>query len=165
MNGHEGSCPPGAAGGQDRRAEGQGEELSSGGPRAALRRGCTRSWAQLAQRRLGHGGDATERVPRRVAALAAVAVAAVAAGANHTSALGEGGGVYAFGSNASGQLGDGALADAAAPRRVQMEAPAAARESPRATCTAPLWIAAAASGDRPRAPLLPASLGFHIVRS
>ena len=33
---HEGSCPPGAAGEQDRRAEGRGKELSQEGPRAAL---------------------------------------------------------------------------------------------------------------------------------
>ena len=37
---HNGARRFGAGGERDRRAEGRGEELSQGGPRAALRRGC-----------------------------------------------------------------------------------------------------------------------------
>ena len=70
--------------------------------------------------KLGLGDQRPRAVPTRVEALAASPLRAIAAGSHHSlAATREAGDVYAFGSNASFQLGLGTRTDAHAPRRVE----------------------------------------------
>jgi alpha-tubulin suppressor-like RCC1 family protein len=67
--------------------------------------GEVRTWGGGEDGRLGHGNTDDQNVPKRVEGL--TNVTGIAAGTGHSLALVEGGAVYAWGSNYSGQLGLG----------------------------------------------------------
>ena len=69
--------------------------------------------------KLGHGGEATEWRPRRVAALEHEHVVGVAAGQQHSLVLTREGGVYSFGSGFAGKLGHGDRRNQLLPRLVE----------------------------------------------
>ena len=69
--------------------------------------GAVYAWGYGALGELGNGGTADALSPVLVSLPSGVSVAAVSAGYAHTLALTTTGAVYAWGSNASGQLGDG----------------------------------------------------------
>jgi alpha-tubulin suppressor-like RCC1 family protein len=70
-------------------------------------------------RRLGHGGDEDEHVPRVVEALAGKKVVGALIGSRHTVVWTEGGDVYTFGDGDGGMLGHGGDEDEHVPRVVE----------------------------------------------
>ena len=78
------------------------------------------TWGLASSGELGHGGWTPIEVdaPRAVASMAAVKVAQVAAGANHTVAVSETGGLWTCGRGRHGQLGHGHFHDAGPLRRL-----------------------------------------------
>ena len=78
------------------------------------------TWGLASSGELGHGGWTPIEVdaPRAVASMAAVKVAQVAAGANHTGAVAERGGLWTCGRGRHGQLGHGHFHDAGPLRRL-----------------------------------------------
>lgn len=80
---------------------------------------------------MGTGDNESSAGPRRVLSTGVLAdktVVAVAAGALHALALDSGGGVYSWGENESGQLGDGTYTDRNAPVAVDLTALPAGRK-------------------------------------
>jgi alpha-tubulin suppressor-like RCC1 family protein len=73
-------------------------------------------WGQNTSGQIGTGTTALRvRTPRRIEGLDGVSIVDVAGGRNHAIALTTGGNVYAWGSNAYGQLGDGTWKDSSTP--------------------------------------------------
>lgn len=80
--------------------------------------GTIAAWGANSSGQLGNGGNTNSNVPVRVVAtgvLAGKQVVAVSAGGNHSLALGSDGAVYAWGSNASRQLGNGSTTSSSIP--------------------------------------------------
>ena len=79
------------------------------------------TWGLASSGELGHGGWTPIEVdaPRAVASMASVKVAQVAAGANHTVAVSETGGLWTCGRGRHGQLGHGHFHDAGPLRRLE----------------------------------------------
>ena len=69
--------------------------------------GALYSWGGGGFGRLGHGDEASLRLPTRVAALSGVHVVGMAAGAHHTLALSDAGRLYSWGLGGNGRLGHG----------------------------------------------------------
>ncbi len=80
------------------------------------------AWGANFDGQLGDGGTASSDLPVAVPAPPGVAFTAVAAGTGHSLALSSEGQVYAWGFNASGQLGDGTTVDRASMTAVSMPA-------------------------------------------
>jgi alpha-tubulin suppressor-like RCC1 family protein len=81
------------------------------------------SWGGNAAGELGNGTTTNSSVPVAVAAgvvPSGVTFSAVSAGSNYSMALGSGGKAYSWGSNGSGQLGDGGVGDSSVPVAVDM---------------------------------------------
>ena len=78
------------------------------------------TWGLASSGELGHGGwtPIEVDVPRAVASMASTRVAQVAAGANHTVAVSETGGLWTCGRGRHGQLGHGHFHDAGPLRRL-----------------------------------------------
>lgn len=78
------------------------------------------AWGSGGRARLGLGAQGPDEtaVPRPVRGMGGARVAGVACGQHHTVAVLEGGGVFAWGGNAHGQLGTGDRGERAAPARV-----------------------------------------------
>ena len=79
------------------------------------------TWGLASSGELGHGGwtPIEVDVPRAVASMSSVKVAQVAAGANHTVAVSETGGLWTCGRGRHGQLGHGHFHDAGPLRRLE----------------------------------------------
>jgi alpha-tubulin suppressor-like RCC1 family protein len=76
-------------------------------------------WGQNSTGQIGTGTTATQvRTPTEIQGLDGIPIVRVAAGRNHVIALTAGGTLYAWGSNADGQLGDGTLTGSATPVQV-----------------------------------------------
>lgn len=80
--------------------------------------GTVLAWGLNDSGQLGDGGNDSTAAPVAVTGLPAVRRIAAGAGAEHSFALTEGGALYAWGLNASGQLGDGSNESRATPARV-----------------------------------------------
>ena len=81
--------------------------------------GATLSFGSGDLGRLGHGDEATQRLPKVIEALRGTRVTAVAAGSMHSLVLTEARDVYSFGYGAAGRLGHGATdQNELRPRRV-----------------------------------------------
>ncbi len=87
--------------------------------------GAVYSWGAGTYGQLGRGSTASSSLPVAVSAPTGVTFTSIAAGTAHNVALGSDGQVYAWGFNASGQLGNGTTADALTPSAVTMPAEAA----------------------------------------
>jgi len=85
---------------------------------AVLADGTMRAWGRNDTGQLGDGTTTNRRSPVAVSGPTGVRIVQVAGGRNHTIALADDGTVYAWGSNGSGQLGDGTLADHHTPEAV-----------------------------------------------
>jgi alpha-tubulin suppressor-like RCC1 family protein len=76
-------------------------------------------WGQNSTGQIGTATtDAQVRTPTQIEGLDGISIAAVAGGRNHVLGLTPGGSVYAWGSNAVGQLGDGTRTSSATPVQV-----------------------------------------------
>jgi len=82
--------------------------------------GVVYAWGDNGHGQLGTGTTVSASTPVAVTPPVGVTFAAIAAGTGHSLALGSDGQVYAWGFGASGQLGDGAMADATAPVTVSL---------------------------------------------
>jgi alpha-tubulin suppressor-like RCC1 family protein len=75
-------------------------------------------WGQNSTGQIGTGASTTQvRTPTRIEGLDGISITDVAGGRNHVLALTTDGDVYSWGSNATGQLGDGTLTSSATPVR------------------------------------------------
>ena len=93
-----------------------------GGAAAAAVSGTLRAWGLGGNGQLGNGGTQTSTVPVKVKLPAGTKVTSVRAGCFHTLALTSTGQVLAWGSNASGELGDGTTHFRATPVKVHIPA-------------------------------------------
>ena len=84
--------------------------------------GTLRAWGLGGNGQLGNGGTQTSTVPVKVKLPAGTKITSVRAGCFHTLALTSTGQVLAWGSNASGELGDGTTQFRATPVRVHIPA-------------------------------------------
>ena len=82
--------------------------------------GSVRCWGSGADGRLGTGSSSSTQVPQVVALPAGVTAQAISANANgrHTCVVASDTGVYCWGDNPSGQIGNGTRVDAPTPQRV-----------------------------------------------
>ncbi|XP_037538642.1 RCC1 domain-containing protein 1 isoform X2 [Nematolebias whitei] len=85
----------------------QAKSLALGGDHAILltATGAVHSWGLGSHGQLGHGGLTSEEEPRAVEALWGVPMSSVAAGGWHSVCISDGGDLYVWGWNESGQLG------------------------------------------------------------
>ncbi|XP_017278428.1 RCC1 domain-containing protein 1 [Kryptolebias marmoratus] len=85
----------------------QAKSLALGGDHAILltATGAVYSWGLGSHGQLGHGGLSSEEEPRTVEALWGVPMSSVAAGGWHSVCVSDGGDLYVWGWNESGQLG------------------------------------------------------------
>uniref|UniRef100_A0A1A8P248 RCC1 domain containing 1 n=1 Tax=Nothobranchius rachovii TaxID=451742 RepID=A0A1A8P248_9TELE len=85
----------------------QAKSLALGGDHVILltASGAVYSWGLGSHGQLGHGGLVSEEEPRTVEALWGVPMSSVAAGGWHSVCISEGGDLYVWGWNESGQLG------------------------------------------------------------
>uniref|UniRef100_A0A3Q2QIU9 RCC1 domain containing 1 n=1 Tax=Fundulus heteroclitus TaxID=8078 RepID=A0A3Q2QIU9_FUNHE len=85
----------------------QAKSLALGGGHAILltAAGAVYTWGQGSHGQLGHGGLIPEEEPRTVEALWGMSMRSVAAGGWHSVCIGDGGDLYVWGWNESGQLG------------------------------------------------------------
>ncbi|XP_047208187.1 RCC1 domain-containing protein 1-like [Girardinichthys multiradiatus] len=85
----------------------QAKSLALGGEHAILltAAGAVYTWGQGSHGELGHGGLIPEEEPRTVEALWGMSMRSVAAGGWHSVCVGDGGDLYVWGWNESGQLG------------------------------------------------------------
>ncbi|XP_014858690.1 PREDICTED: RCC1 domain-containing protein 1 [Poecilia mexicana] len=85
----------------------QAKSLALGGEHAVLltAAGAVYTWGQGSHGQLGHGGLISEEEPRTVEALWGMTMRSVAAGGWHSICVGDGGDLYVWGWNESGQLG------------------------------------------------------------
>ncbi|KAM4734252.1 RCC1 domain-containing protein 1 [Anableps anableps] len=85
----------------------QAKSLSLGGEHAILltAAGAVYTWGQGGHGQLGHGGLIPEEEPRTVEALWGMSMGSVAAGGWHSVCVSDGGDLYVWGWNESGQLG------------------------------------------------------------
>uniref|UniRef100_A0A3Q2FJ36 RCC1 domain containing 1 n=1 Tax=Cyprinodon variegatus TaxID=28743 RepID=A0A3Q2FJ36_CYPVA len=85
----------------------QAKSLALGGEHAVLLTvaGAVYTWGQGSHGQLGHGGLVPEEEPRTVEALWGMSMRSVAAGGWHSICIGDGGDLYVWGWNESGQLG------------------------------------------------------------
>jgi alpha-tubulin suppressor-like RCC1 family protein len=92
------------------------------GAAAAAVSGTLRAWGLGGNGQLGNGGTQTSTVPVKVKLPADTKITSVRAGCFHTLALTSTGHVLAWGSNASGELGDGTTQFRATPVKVHIPA-------------------------------------------
>ncbi|MFE7562455.1 RCC1-like domain-containing protein [Kitasatospora sp. NPDC057500] len=78
------------------------------------------SWGDNDAGQLGTGTLTRRLAPGTVPLPAGVTARAVSAGDRHSLVAGSDGGVYVFGANGSGQLGDGTLYDSRSPKRIAL---------------------------------------------
>ncbi|XP_075325672.1 RCC1 domain-containing protein 1 isoform X1 [Odontesthes bonariensis] len=85
----------------------QAKSLTLGGEHAVLltAAGAVYTWGQGSHGQLGHGGLLSEEEPRIVEALWGMPMSSVAAGGWHSVCISDGGDLYVWGWNESGQLG------------------------------------------------------------
>jgi len=79
--------------------------------------GAARCWGRNTDRQLGDGSTTTRTTPVQVSGLAS-GVASISAGSKHTCAVTTSGSAKCWGSNSSGQLGDGSTSTRATPVQV-----------------------------------------------
>ena len=84
--------------------------------------GHTYAWGGNIDGQLGDGTTTTRSAPVTVRLPAGVTLSAAAAGGSHSLGVGSDGHTYAWGSNSSGQLGDGTGSDSTLPTRVALPA-------------------------------------------
>ncbi len=78
------------------------------------------AWGDNTSDELGNGGATSSDAPVRVRLSGGVTARSVSAGATHSLALGSDGQVYAWGTNSSGQLGNGGTTNSPLPLRVRL---------------------------------------------
>ncbi|NXX17546.1 RCBT1 protein, partial [Podargus strigoides] len=78
-------------------------------------------WGYNGNGQLGLGNNSNQLIPCRVAALHCVCILQIACGYAHTLALTDGGVLYAWGSNAYGQLGTGNKSNLLSPEQIMTE--------------------------------------------
>ncbi|XP_043980943.1 RCC1 domain-containing protein 1-like isoform X2 [Gambusia affinis] len=89
------------------QSQNSAKSLALGGEHAILltAAGAVYTWGQGSHGQLGHGGLIPEEEPRTVEALWGMSIRSVAAGGWHSVCVGDGGDLYVWGWNESGQLG------------------------------------------------------------
>ena len=101
------------------------EVVSCGGSHCAALapNGALFTWGLASSGELGHGGwtPIEVEVPRLVASLADIKITQVSAGANHTLAVSDFGGLWTCGRGRHGQLGHGHFHDAGPLQRLEVE--------------------------------------------
>ncbi|HVA59674.1 MAG TPA: hypothetical protein VNG13_03940, partial [Mycobacteriales bacterium] len=98
-------------------------ELGTGNTSVAVMTdGSVYAWGDNASGQLGNANTDDQPVPIRVALPAGVQIVQASVGLDHVLALSSAGTVYAWGDNASGELGDGSTTSRASPVLVQLPA-------------------------------------------
>jgi alpha-tubulin suppressor-like RCC1 family protein len=100
------------------------------------------TWGGNRYGQLGDGTTTTRFAPHRVELAPSMTVASIAVGQDHVLALTRQGGIYAWGRNHHGQLGDGTSADQATP--VHVPVPGAAQVAAGNACSAAVTASGAA---------------------